>query len=74
VVRAQSALTVPGQGIVLHMGFVGILREHLPTEPCQQVGGISFCGAAASQTHSNGTPLGFPRPPMPVARGVPRPY
>ena len=42
------------------MGFVGILREHLPTEPCQQVGGTSCCGAAASQPRSNGTPLGFP--------------
>ena len=48
------------------MGCVGILREPLPTEPCPQVGGISCCGAAASQPGSNGTPLGFPRPPMPV--------
>jgi hypothetical protein len=50
------------------MGFAGILREYLPTEPCQQVGGISCCGASASQPGSDGTPLGFPRPPMPVAR------
>ena len=49
------------------MGFVGILREPLPTEPYPQVGGISFCGAAESQPRSNGTPLGFPRLPMPVA-------
>jgi hypothetical protein len=50
------------------MGFGGILREHLPTEPCQQVGGISCGGATASQPRSYGTPPGFPRPPMPVAR------
>jgi hypothetical protein len=39
------------------MGSIGILREHLPTEPRQQVGGINFCGAADSQPRSHGTPL-----------------
>jgi hypothetical protein len=39
------------------MDSVGILWEHLLTEPCRQVWGISFCGATASQPRSNGPPL-----------------
>jgi hypothetical protein len=50
------------------MGFIRIPRQHLVAEPCQQLGGISFRGAVESQPRSNDSPLGFPRPPMPVVR------